>query len=99
MDGHGDESEWAFAPTGGSALLRPRVLLADDHCSVLEAVSNMLSPYADIVGTAKDGASLVSEALRLRPDVIVRDIAMPILNGVAGAQRLAARGWSRTPQL
>src|SRR3974377_1126553 len=94
MDGHGDESEWAFAPTGGSALLRPRVLLADDHCSVLEAVSNMLSPYADIVGTAKDGASLVSEALRLRPDVIVADITMPILNGIEAAHRLRECGSS-----
>lgn len=79
---------------GARALIRPRVLLADDHSSVLEAVSNMLSPYAEIVGTATDGASLVAEALRLRPDVIVADITMPILNGIEAAHRLRVCGSS-----
>lgn len=73
-------------------MTRARVLLADDHSSVLEAVSNMLSAYADIVGTATDGASLVAEALRLHPDVIVADITMPILNGIEAAHRLRECG-------
>jgi DNA-binding NarL/FixJ family response regulator len=75
-------------------LTRARVLLADDHSSLLEAASAMLSPHVEIVGTARDGAALVSEALRLRPDVIVADITMPILNGIEAAHRLRECGSS-----
>lgn len=45
-------------------------------------------PVFEVVGTAVDGASLVSEALRLCPDVIVADITMPILSGIEAAHRL-----------
>jgi DNA-binding NarL/FixJ family response regulator len=69
-------------------LVRPRVLLADDHLALLRATTALLKPYFDIVGTAADGAALVSEALRLRPDVIVADITMPILSGIDAAHRL-----------
>jgi len=69
-------------------LIRPRVLLADDHAALLEATTTLLAPVFDIVGTAVDGASLVSEALRLCPDVIVADITMPILTGIEAAHRL-----------
>ena len=61
---------------------RPRVLLADDHPALLEAEIALLAPYFDVVGTAANGAALVSEALSLHPDVIVTDISMPILNGI-----------------
>jgi DNA-binding NarL/FixJ family response regulator len=47
-----------------------------------------LKPEFDVVGTATDGASLVSEALRLRPDVIVTDITMPVMSGIEAAHRL-----------
>ena len=69
-------------------LVRARVLLADDHSSLLEAVSALLGPYFDIVGTARDGAALVEEALRLNPDVIVADITMPVLSGIEAANKL-----------
>ena len=69
-------------------MIRPRVLLADDHPALLEATTALLTPAFDIVGTAVDGASLVSEALRLCPDVIVADITMPILSGIEAAHRL-----------
>jgi DNA-binding NarL/FixJ family response regulator len=69
-------------------LIRPRVLLADDHPDLLEATTALLTPAFDIVGTAGDGAALVSEALRLCPDVIVADITMPILTGIEAAHRL-----------
>ena len=69
-------------------MIRPRVLLADDHAALLEATTTLLAPVFDIVGTAVDGASLVSEALRLCPDVIVADITMPILTGIEAAHRL-----------
>jgi DNA-binding NarL/FixJ family response regulator len=73
---------------GGETLLRPRVLLADDHPALLKATSALLKRRFDVVGTATDGATLVSEALRLCPDVIVADITMPVLNGIDAARWL-----------
>jgi DNA-binding NarL/FixJ family response regulator len=73
-------------------LTRPRVLLADDHLALLEAEIALLSPYFDVVGTAADGAALVSEARSLHPDVIVTDISMPILNGIDAMHKLQESG-------
>ncbi len=73
-------------------LIRPRIFLADDHSQLLEAESDLLRPHFDIVGTATDGDALVSEALRLKPDVIIVDITMPILNGLEAVQKLLQSG-------
>ena len=65
----------------------PRVLIADDHNMLLGAFEKLLSSECEIVGTASDGRTLVAEAQRLKPDVVVLDIAMPLLNGLdAGRQ-------------
>jgi len=69
-------------------LVRPRILLADDHPALLEATTALLEPQFTVVGTATDGAALVSEALRLSPDVIVADITMPVFSGIDAAHRL-----------
>jgi DNA-binding NarL/FixJ family response regulator len=68
--------------------MRPRIFLADDHPAVLKATTALLKAQFEIVGSATDGATLVSEVLRLRPDVIVADITMPILSGIDAAHRL-----------
>ena len=73
-------------------LIRPRVFLADDHPQLLEAETDLLLPHFDIVGTAMDGDALVSEALRLNPDVIIVDITMPVLNGIEAVQKLVRSG-------
>jgi DNA-binding NarL/FixJ family response regulator len=73
-------------------LIRPRVLLADDHSPLLEAATALLRPHFDVVGTAPDGAALVSEALRLNPDVIVADVTMPVLNGIDAVRKLVQSG-------
>ena len=67
---------------------RPRVLLADDHTLLLEAFQRLLSDECDIVGTVTDGRALVTEATRLRPDVVVVDVSMPLLNGIDAARQL-----------
>jgi DNA-binding NarL/FixJ family response regulator len=67
-------------------------LLADDHPALLEAEIALVSPYFDVVGTAADGATLVSEACRLCPDIIVTDISMPILNGIDAVYKLRELG-------
>jgi DNA-binding NarL/FixJ family response regulator len=61
---------------------RPRILLADDHRSMLEGVCSLLQPHFEVIGMVGDGRTLVSEAQRLEPDVIVLDITMPILSGI-----------------
>jgi DNA-binding NarL/FixJ family response regulator len=69
-------------------LIRPRVLLADDYPALREATVGLLKTQFDVVGTATDGAALVSEALRLLPDIIVTDITMPVLSGIDAAHQL-----------
>ena len=66
----------------------PRVLLADDSPEVLEAVSRMLTPEFEIVGTVSDGLALISEARRLSPDIMVVDLFMPGLSGIEAAREL-----------
>jgi DNA-binding NarL/FixJ family response regulator len=75
-------------------LIRPRVLLADDYPAIREATAGLLKPQFDVVGTATDGATLVSEALRLLPDVIVTDITMPVLSGIDAAHQLQESAFS-----
>jgi DNA-binding NarL/FixJ family response regulator len=66
---------------------RPRILIADDHKLVAELCRTRLEAEFDVVGTVSDGRALVSAATELKPDVIVVDIGMPILNGLdAGRQ-------------
>lgn len=68
--------------------MRKRLLLADDHALMLEGLGRLLCNEYDIVGTAADGRTLLAEAERLKPDVIVLDIGMPELNGIEAARRL-----------
>jgi DNA-binding NarL/FixJ family response regulator len=67
---------------------RPRVLLADDHPLVLTGLRALLETECEVVGTVSDGRSLVESALRLRPDVIVVDIGLPVLNGMDAARQI-----------
>ncbi len=67
---------------------RPRVLLADDHRLVLEGIRRLLEPEFDVVGAVEDGRTLLTAAQHLKPDVILLDIAMPLLNGIDAARRL-----------
>lgn len=67
----------------------PRLLLADDHESVLVRLSSLLREF-DVVGTARNGKEAVAEVQRLDPDVLVIDISMPVLNGLQAASQLQA---------
>lgn len=67
---------------------RPRVLLGDDHTLVLEGFEQLLKPEIDIVGRAGDGRALLNAAQKLKPDVVLLDISMPLLNGIDAARQL-----------
>jgi DNA-binding NarL/FixJ family response regulator len=69
-------------------LRRPRVLVADDHTIVAEGLRSLLEPEFELVGVVQDGRSLIAEASRIRPEVIVLDISMPLLNGIEAAQQI-----------
>ena len=75
---------------------RPRVLLADDHLMVAEALKSLLTPEFDLVGVVEDGRALIEAAGTLRPDVIVADVTMPHLNGIDALIHLR-QGGDRTP--
>ena len=69
-------------------MARPRVLLADDHNLFLGALERLLAPECEIVGTASDGRALVADAVRLKPDVVILDIAMPLLSGLLAGRQI-----------
>src|SRR5258708_4383534 len=71
---------------GGKSHLR--VLLADDHEIFSDALRVYLEKDFDIVGVVSDGRTLVDEAIRIRPDVIIADVGMPLLNGLDAARRI-----------
>ena len=69
-----------------------RVLIADDHAIVRDGLSRLLQTADDVelVGTAVDGEAAVQQARELHPDVVLMDLSMPVLDGVAATRRLAA---------
>jgi DNA-binding NarL/FixJ family response regulator len=70
---------------------RPRVLLADDHALLLGAFEKLLASDYDIVGQVSDGRAVVAAAETLKPDLIVLDISMPLLNGLEAGRQIRQR--------
>ena len=71
---------------------RIRVLLADDHEPMLDRVAELLADKCDVIGTAIDGRQALDAAQKLKPDVLVLDISMPVMNGFETAYRLKEAG-------
>ena len=68
-------------------MYRPRVLIADDHAMLREAFEKLLESNCEVVGSVADGRALLDLAPKVRPDIVLLDIAMPLLNGLdAGLQ-------------
>jgi DNA-binding NarL/FixJ family response regulator len=67
---------------------RPRVLIADDHVLVAEALDKLLGTNFDVVAKVHDGRALIDAAQTFTPDVILVDIGMPLLNGLDAAERI-----------
>ncbi|MDG3002551.1 response regulator [Paludisphaera mucosa] len=73
-------------------MTRPTVLLADDHRILAEGVRGLLEPEFDLVAIVADGRALVEAAAELRPDAIVADISMPLLNGIDAIVQIRRAG-------
>ncbi len=71
---------------------RIRVLLADDHEAMLDRVARLLKKECNVVGTVTDGQQALEAAQDLKPDVLVLDISMPVMNGIETAHRLKQAG-------
>jgi DNA-binding NarL/FixJ family response regulator len=67
---------------------RPRILIADDHNLVAELCKRLLETEFDVVGVVSDGRAMLRAAVELKPDVIVIDVAMPVLNGLDAGQQV-----------
>lgn len=67
---------------------KPRVLMADDHSIVLTGVRKLIEDWCEVVGMVENGRALVEAAERLRPDLIILDISMPLLNGLDAARQI-----------
>ncbi|MEA4854946.1 response regulator transcription factor [Solidesulfovibrio sp.] len=72
-------------------MLKPRILLADDHRMVAEGVRGLLEPEYQLVGIVEDGRALLEAVDRLRPDAVVADISMPLLNGIEAVRQIKKR--------
>jgi DNA-binding NarL/FixJ family response regulator len=67
---------------------KPRLLMADDHSIMLAGLRKLVEGTCEVVGAVEDGRALVEAAERLRPDLILLDISMPLLNGMDAARQI-----------
>jgi DNA-binding NarL/FixJ family response regulator len=69
-------------------MAKPKILLADDHTLVAEAFKRLLEPEFEVVGTVADGRALLRAAPELKPDLVLVDLNMPLLNGLDASEQL-----------
>lgn len=71
--------------------MKPRVIIADDHLLFVEGLRRVVEFECNIIGTANNGRDLVTAALKLRPDLVLLDITMPVLSGMEAARQIKAQ--------
>jgi DNA-binding NarL/FixJ family response regulator len=67
---------------------KPRLLLADDHELLLDGLRKVLEPDFDLIGAVGDGRAAVAAFEQLHPDLLLLDIALPLLNGIEAARQV-----------
>ena len=72
--------------------MRPTLLIADDHQLFAESLRSLLSPTYDVVGIAANGKELTELAVKLKPNLVLTDLSMPLLNGLDAVQSLTGTG-------
>uniref|UniRef100_Q023R1 Two component transcriptional regulator, LuxR family n=1 Tax=Solibacter usitatus (strain Ellin6076) TaxID=234267 RepID=Q023R1_SOLUE len=65
-----------------------RILLGDDHAMILSGIKGLLEGHYEVIGSEKNGRALIETAVRLKPDLVVLDVSMPILNGIDAAREI-----------
>ena len=70
------------------ARARPRTLVADDHSLMLSTIARLARTECDVIGTVSDGEALLREVRRLRPDLVILDIFMPVMDGFAAGRQI-----------
>jgi DNA-binding NarL/FixJ family response regulator len=73
-------------------MTRKRVLVADDLAPVLSIAAALLRESFDVVGTVSDGGAALEATLKLKPDLVVLDISMPVMSGIEVAEELKRQG-------
>ena len=73
-------------------MTRPRLLIADDHRIVAQGLSSMLAAEFELLGVVADGRAMVEAVRTLRPDAVVADVSMPLLNGIEALETLRQQG-------
>ncbi len=68
---------------------QPRILMADDQAIVLAGLRKLVEAEGEVVGMGEDGRSLVDATQQLRPDIVLLDISMPLLNGLDAARQIS----------
>ena len=69
---------------------KPRVLIADDHLLIAELCKKYLEPEFEVIGPVTDGKAMIRAAMEDKPQAIIVDVAMPILNGLDAGQQVKA---------
>ena len=69
---------------------KPRILLADGHRMVVTALEKLLQTHCEVLGSVSDGRALMDRARQLKPDIILLEVMMPLLNGLEAAEFLKA---------
>jgi DNA-binding NarL/FixJ family response regulator len=70
---------------------KPTVILADDHTLVLEGFRRLLETHCELLATVRDGQALLQAVAQHRPDIVILDISMPVMNGIEAARTLKAK--------
>jgi|SRR5689334_1048436 DNA-binding NarL/FixJ family response regulator len=69
-------------------MTKPRIIIADDHTLLVEAFEKLLAPECDVVAKVADGRALLVAVREHKPDIVILDLAMPLLNGLDAARQI-----------
>jgi DNA-binding NarL/FixJ family response regulator len=76
----------------GSVTERPRIVLAEDHPGMREEICHLLAPEFEVAGSVGDGQTLLLAVAQLKPDAVVSDIHMPVMDGIEASRRILQEG-------
>jgi DNA-binding NarL/FixJ family response regulator len=87
-----DAGEDAYIDAGANGHPKPRIVLADDHAGMREQICLLLAHEFEVAGSVGEGQALLAAVARLRPDAVVSDIHMPLIDGIEAGRRILQQG-------